>query len=225
MIKAVIFDLDDTLVPEIEYVKSGFHFVSDLVARKTDFDKCKIYDMLMSLFYIDPKFVFNRLLNKLNIPYTESDISLLVEAYRNHEPELFFYDDVLPCLEELYRRGIKTGIITDGYITTQQRKLNVLNANKYFEQIIITEELGREYWKPHPKAFEIMVKILDVDFKEAIYVGDNPEKDFYIGNIYPIDTVRIVREGSLKNNNYYKDVLEHHRIDDLFGLLNIIVDS
>lgn len=91
----------------------------------------------------------------------------------------------------------------------------ILDRLHYFDEVIITEELGRKYWKPHPKAFEIMREKLDVEFNEMVYIGDNPEKDFYIGKKYPITTVRVLREGVYKDKAYLEDIKETYVINDL----------
>lgn len=221
MIKAVIFDLDDTLISERKYIISGYRHVAKLLSDKVGIDKQLIFDILMELFQSSPKKVFNRLFNKLQMPYVEEDILNLVEAYRNHMPDIQFYDDVLPYLELLKVKGIKTGIITDGYISTQRNKLKVLNTDKYFDHIIVTEELGREYWKPHPKSFEMMNKILKVEFNEMIYVGDNPEKDFYISSVYPIKTVRICRESIYKYRSYFENIKESLTIHSLMDIISM----
>ena len=153
--------------------------------------------------------MFNRLFEELD-SYDDGDIRELVDAYRNHAPRICFYGDVLPCLSQLKLHGVKTGIITDGYVQTQRNKLEAVNAYAYFDYIIITEELGREYWKPHPRSFELMSQRLGVPFDQMIYVGDNPEKDFYISNTYPITTVRIVRDGVYKDRDYRGGITEHH---------------
>jgi putative hydrolase of the HAD superfamily len=54
-----------------------------------------------------------------------------------------------------------------------------------------------------------------VNFDEMIYVGDNPEKDFYISKTYPIKTVRILRAGVHTDKNYFKDIKEDFRIEKL----------
>lgn len=222
IIKAVVFDLDDTLISEMQYVKSGYKAISKILADKLCIDSQYIFDTLMRLFYNSPKNVFNRILDKLKVKYSTEDIMELVEAYRNHLPEIQFYDDVLPCLKQLKDRGMKMGIISDGYISTQQNKLKVLNANDYFDYIIMTEELGREFWKPHPKAYEIMSAALNVEFNNMIYVGDNPEKDFYISSIYPIYTIRIIRGNSIyKDRAYFKGVKEVRTIHNLKELAEV----
>lgn len=221
MIKAIIFDLDDTLISEKEYITSGYRYIAEVLSAKVGADKQVIFDTLMGLFQISPKNVFNRLLDQFQVSYTKDKIVELVEKYRNHMPDIQFYDDVFPCLEQLKEKGIKTGIITDGYISTQRNKLKVLSADKYFDYIIVTEELGREYWKPHPKAFELMKDKLDVEFNEMAYVGDNPEKDFYISSIYPIRTVRVCREGVYKDRRYFKDIKEDYTIYSLLDIFEM----
>lgn len=224
MIKAVIFDLDDTLISEREYVISGYRHIARRLSDRVGEDKQAIFDILMELFQTSPKNVFDRLLDKLQVPHTKDDILELVEAYRKHEPDIKFYDDVLTCLEQLKEKGIKTGIITDGYTSTQRNKLKVLNAHRYFEYIIVTDELGRDYWKPNPRVFEIMRYSMGVGFDEMVYVGDNPEKDFYISSIYPIKTVRIAREYSehehtYRDKGYLDGIKPDYIITSLEGLL------
>lgn len=216
MIKAVIFDLDDTLISEREFVIGGFMSVTEILSVQVGNDVQTVFGMLMDLFQSSPKNVFDRLLTELQIPYTKELIADLVEAYRNHEPEIRFYDDVLPCLERLKAQGIKTGIISDGQVSTQRNKLKALDADEYFDNIIITDELGREYRKPNPTAFDTMRDVLGVEFEEMVYVGDNPEKDFHIGSVYPIKTVRICREeGLYAERDYAENVEEHIRIHSL----------
>jgi putative hydrolase of the HAD superfamily len=219
MVKAVIFDLDDTLISERQYIDSGYHYIAKLLSNKLNKNEEELYKLLNELLIESPKNVFNRLFDKLEFCYTNDDILKLVEEYRNHVPAIKFYDDVLPCLEFLKSKGIKVGIITDGYLNTQRRKLNAIKAYDYFDEIIITDEFGREFWKPHPKAFEIMQERLNVEFNEMIYVGDNPEKDFYIGSILPIKTVRIIRKQSIYiNTSYYMNIKEHFTIYSLTDL-------
>ena len=222
MIKAVVFDLDDTLISEKEYIKSGYRHIAEVVSQRFNFNKDQVYIDLFQLFKKSPHNVFNRLYEKYNIEYSKDMIIDLVNEYRGHFPNIKFYDDVLPCLNELKRLGVKIGIITDGYAIAQRQKLIAVEADKYFDEIIVTDELGREYWKPHPKAFEIIKERSEVSFDEMVYVGDNPEKDFYISTIYPIKTIRILRDGVHKNNCYLDGIREDFSLDKLINLIEII---
>lgn len=216
MVKAVIFDLDDTLISEIEYIKSGYNHIAAIIEGRLKINKKQVFDDLLSLFRENPQNVFNRLYEKYHIEYSNEMILDLVKEYRGHYPNIQFYNDVLLCLDGLKRLGIKTGIITDGYAITQHQKLRAVEANKYFDVIIVTDELGRDYWKPHPKAFELIREKLKVNFDEMIYIGDNPEKDFYIKTIYPIKAIRIVRKDIVHSSKiYHKSIEEDYRIESL----------
>ncbi|KGX90993.1 HAD family hydrolase [Pontibacillus marinus] len=222
MVKAIIFDLDDTLISEKKYIESGYMHISHLLSNRLDEDQHKLNRILNELFQKSPQNVFNRLLDIMGVHYTKSDILELVEEYRNHFPDIEFFDDVSRCLEFLREKNIKIGIITDGYSNSQRQKLNAVKAFDIFDEIIITSELGKDYWKPHPKSFEIMKEKLNVEFNEMIYVGDNPEKDFYIYKIYPINTVRVLREGIYKDRKYLDGIKEKYSIENLKGILDII---
>ncbi|SFE55481.1 HAD family hydrolase [Alteribacillus iranensis] len=221
--KAIIFDLDDTLISEKEYIKSGYKHISKILSGKLNKDENALYELLLRLLSKSSQNVFNRLLDIFEFNYTRNDIGYLVEEYRNHLPNIVFFDDVLPCLDILKDREVKTGIITDGYSNAQNQKIKVIGATNYFDKIIVTDELGREYWKPHPKSFEIMKHALDVEYDEMIYVGDNPKKDFYISRIYPIKTIRVQREnGVYATSEYYQGVKENITISTLKEINDVL---
>ena len=222
MVKAVIFDLDDTLISEKEYIKSGYRHIAEVIGQRFNINKDQVYIDLFQLFRESPHNVFNRLYEKYQIEYSKEMIIDLVNEYRGHFPDVQYYDDVMQCLNELKVLGIKIGIITDGYAQAQRQKLKAVEADMYFDEIIVTDELGRDYWKPHPKAFEIIKERFGVSFDEMIYVGDNPGKDFYISTIYPIKTVRIFRDGVHKDNFYLDGIREDFIIDELTKILEII---
>ena len=222
MIKAIIFDLDDTLISEDEYIRSGYQYIGKLLEKKYQLSDAS--EELYQLYTESSKNVFNRYFEKHNIQYEKKDIIDLVQEYRNHKPKIHFFDDVIPTLLELRNRGFKLGIISDGYLDTQRNKAEVLNLHQWFDKIIFTEELGREYWKPHPKAFEMMKEFFDVGFDEMMYIGDNPEKDFYIGSVYPVTTVRINRgDGVYRNGDYYQNIEETYLINNLNFLFRLKV--
>ena len=223
MIKAVVFDLDDTLISEREYIKSGFNTVCRKISSDYNLDYKTINKLINDLFNEDHKEVFNRLLDLLNIEYELSYVKELVNLYRNHLPDITLYEDASYILNYLLNEGYKLGIITDGYAVAQRQKLKALDIENIFDCIIVTDELGREYWKPHKKSYQIMKEKLNVEFDEMMYVGDNINKDFVTANKLFIKTVFILRN----NGIYFQKANE---IDDgyyaLFKInsLNNIVD-
>ena len=223
MIKAVIFDLDDTLISEKEYVRSGFRQVAINISDEYKLDMNEIYKLLLDTCEEDSKNVFNRVFDKLNISYEIDDIKKLVEIYRGHKPEIKLYDDAKYILDTLYKKGIKLGMITDGYKITQRKKLEALNIDNYFEYIVVTDELGKEYWKPHERSYKLMSKKLNVDLSEMVYIGDNEAKDFVTANLLGVKTIRIERiNGIYKENllsNRYKAKYKLDCLEDLLYFL------
>ncbi len=220
MKKAVLFDLDDTLIAEEDFIKSGYQTIAQLLAGRCGLLWEDLYEELLALYKADAKNVFNRILDAHGIPYAKEEILALVAEYRSHMPDVSFFDDVLPTLTILRKRGVKLGIISDGYAVTQQNKVAALKAEKLFDHIILTDTLGRDYWKPDKRAFFMMKEAFGLDFSEMVYVGDNPEKDFYIGKDYPILTVRIERgNGVYRGRAYLGGIKEKMRIGSLLELL------
>lgn len=194
MIKAVVFDLDDTLISEKEYVRSGFRQVARKIARENSLDEETVYELMLDTFNEDSKNVFNRVLDKLSIQYEIEDIKELINYYRGHMPDIKLYDDAKHILDVLKNKGIKLGMITDGYKITQRNKLEVLGIGDYFEYIVVTDELGREFWKPHEKPYEIIKDKLGLEYENMVYVGDNVSKDFVTANRLGMNTIFINRE-------------------------------
>lgn len=223
MIKAVVFDLDDTLISEKEYIRSGFKVVSNKIAIDNNLDEDKVFNKALEFFKVSSKEVFNRLLDELEIEYSKDYILELIKCYREHEPNISFFEDVIPMINILKEKGYKLGIITDGYKETQLRKIEVLKCRKLFDEIIITDELGREFWKPHEKSYKIMAEKLNVGLDEMIYVGDNVEKDFITANRLGLTTVRINRRDNIYSNiNIQSEFLAKYKIKVMNDVSKII---
>jgi putative hydrolase of the HAD superfamily len=180
-IRAVVFDLDDTLYPEVEYVRSGYRVVAAALAGG-EWEPSRIYDLLWQEFDSgDRRRVFNAVLRHIGKEDSPEEITRLVEIYRQHRPELTLDREVREILEIL-KSQFRLGIITDGFLPAQKLKVQALHLESDFDSICYTEELGREYWKPAPKAFETMGRALQCEPQHCVYVADNPAKDFIAPN-------------------------------------------
>ena len=167
--KAVIFDLDDTLILERDFVFSGYRAVARYLSVKAGTDEDRIYGLLREEFERSAKNVFNRMYDRLGIAYTEEDIKDLVRVYREHEPDIGFCEDVLPALKDLKEAGCRLGVLTDGYLVTQKNKAKAVELDRHFEAIVYTDELGREYWKPSIKGFEILSEKLGAPLDSMVF--------------------------------------------------------
>jgi len=186
--------MDDTIYDEIDYYESGFRAIAKKIADDFKMKDKDIFEILWSIFNNQTrKNVFNILAEKVGLSFDEEYINLLVQTFRNHKPAISLPPESREVLKQL-KRHYKLGLITDGWLPGQQYKVKALNIEPFFDLIIYTEELGTENWKPSPKAFEMLIKDLNVKAAECVYVADNLEKDFIAPNAMGFKTIRIVRE-------------------------------
>ena len=117
------------------------------------------------------------------------------------------------------------GIITDGTATVQHNKVKTLDLDKLFDVIICTEDIGIEYCKPSVVPFEIMLKLLDTEPHDAVYIGDNVLKDFFGPNTIGMKTVNVTRAGVrdyIVGSPPNKTYLAKHQVGHLKDVLAIL---
>ncbi len=191
-VRAIVFDLDDTLYPEVQYVRSGFRVAAQRLAG-SDCDAERVFDLLWQTFENGPRDrVFNTVLEQLGESDDPQVIAELVGLYRCHRPSLQLEPAVRGMLEQLHIK-YKLGLITDGFLPAQKLKVETLQLDGIFDHIIYTEELGREFWKPSPKAFEMMSEAMNCSGQECVYIADNPSKDFIAPNQLGWQSVQVQR--------------------------------
>lgn len=223
MIKAVFFDLDDTLISEREYTQSGLMAIATYLGLCYSISKFELYEELWNLYQTSPKKVFNRWFNFREIGYNEGKIHFLIDVFRKHNPVINFYPDVISTVKQLKSQGIEVGIITDGYKESQRKKIIALKATDFFDYIYITDEYGKDYWKPNTKIFEIIKEELKFSYDEIIYIGDNPKKDFHFKKSLGVKCFRIIRPNSVyQNEEYLEDVKEEAILDSLDEVLKYV---
>ena len=165
-IKGVIFDLDDTLYSEKEYVRSGFKAVSEYLGGG--------FEEKLWMYFQKGQQAIDELLIDLK---SDNEKEKVLAVYRNHKPTLHLYPDAIKIIELLRKKNIKIGIITDGRPEGQRNKIEALGLD--VDDIIITDELGGvQFRKPCDIAFRIMATRWRMYPEDIAYIGDNLEKDF-----------------------------------------------
>ena len=195
MIKAVIFDLDDTLYYEQDYVKSGFRAVSRYICSKYGVSEKEFYKLQLDILEKEGRGkVFDLALENFSLPQDEVEKMLVV--YRSHIPEeIRLYEDAEYILEKLKKEGkYKTGIITDGNSQVQWNKIKALALTDLVDEIIVTDDFGVDKRKPAPFAYLRLLEIFKIRAEEAVYIGDNPTKDFIGARELGLKTIRVMRE-------------------------------
>lgn len=168
-IKGVIFDLDDTLYSEKQYVRSGYRAIAGYLNKPDAEEKLWQY-------FEQGKPAIDAYLEEIGALGQKAEC---LQVYREHFPQITLFDKAESTILALKERGVKVGIITDGRPEGQRNKLKALGLDALIEDIIITDELGGvQFRKPNDIAFRIMQCRWKLPFEQMIYVGDNPTKDF-----------------------------------------------
>ena len=191
-IRAVIFDLDDTLYPEQSFVFSGYRAVAE--AFRTQFgDPDETVAELTRIFHSqDRRLAFNALFERRGQPADREAVQAMIDLYQSHAPTISLYDDAEAALTRL-RKRFSLGIITDGAAVMQETKVAALGLRTRVDVVVLTDELGPGFGKPHPRAFELMAERLAIDPTACVHVADNAAKDFVAPNALGWMTIQIVR--------------------------------
>lgn len=193
-VHTVVFDLDDTLYLERDFVLSGFAAADRWLQDEegvTGFAECAGRLFAGGL----RGRVFDAALAELRVAATPVMIERLVAAYREHEPVLSLPADSIAALAWA-ARGFRLGLITDGFAAVQRRKIRALGLEEHIPCRIVTDELGREFWKPSPEPYRRVMQHFPGSAAGFLYVGDNPRKDFLAARALGWRTVRIQRDGA-----------------------------
>lgn len=195
--EAVLFDLDDTLYPEVDYVKSGFKVVANFLSEKINLKEKDIYNSFIHLFKVKKENVFNRFFDLINCK-NEELLHICIKIYREHFPNISLANEVMNVLEYLKMKKYKLGIITDGRSEGQRNKIKALDLQKYFDYILITDELGGiKFRKPNKLSYIKILNELNVTPVKSVYIGDNPKKDFITAKKLGIYTIMVENNNSI----------------------------
>jgi putative hydrolase of the HAD superfamily len=196
----VVFDIDDTLYLERDYVHSGF--IAAEAALNELHDASGFAAECWALFRAGTRGdTFNRVLRARTLAASPLLMQSLLTAYRSHRPEISLLEDARAALSTLVNTGA-VAVVTDGPIESQRAKSAALGLDTWMELIVFTDEWGTDYRKPHCRAFEEVMRRIRVAPQRCVYVADNPVKDFVAPRSLGWRTVRVRRPDSL-----------HHAVD------------
>lgn len=216
MIKAVLFDLDGTLLDrdatlqkfidkQYERFKHNVgHIPKDrYITRFIELDcrgyvwKDKVYQQLLEEFAI------------IDITWEE-----LLEDYLTYFKYCCVpFSNLIKILEALKDKSITLGIITNGRGQFQLDNIRALGIEKYFDTILVSEWEGLK--KPDPRIFERMSERLKLSPNECIFVGDHPDNDAKAAQ-------NVGMIGVWKKDFQWKDVKTDFMINGLEELLLIV---
>lgn len=173
MIDAVLFDLDDTLFPQEQWLDVAWRTVA---RHAVGIDEERFFFALRDVASegSDRGRIIDRALERIG---AVASVPPLVEIFRTcYVGRLDPYPGVARALWAL-RRRLPVGLVTDGDPAIQRSKLRALSLEDAFDAIVMSDDLGRMYRKPHPIPLLRAAKRLGVPPHRCVYVGDRPAKD------------------------------------------------
>ena len=212
VVRGWVFDVDDTLYLEREYVISGFYAVGRWISRTHGVEN--FTDAAVKQFEQGVRGrTFDLALRSLGIDATDDLIAAMVEQYRAHVPTISMLADASSFIKLIARKA-QIGIITDGPVESQSRKIAVLGLGSLANAVVLTDKWGIEFRKPHERAFIEVERALKLEGSSLVYVADNPAKDFDAPRKRGWQTVRVRRPGG-----------QHHHVVVRSDLLDMEVNS
>lgn len=206
----IVFDLDDTLYPERDFVKSGFWAVA---LRLTPDSPAATYRQLMRILAAQGSGqVFNVYAEQHGSPV---DIAELVDLYRYHQPWIALDVEARIVLETV-RRQCPTALITDGPHRMQQNKFQALGLASLIDLPIFTDLMGTS--KPDPRPYQTVMERFGPE-ETYTYIADNPRKDFIAPQQLGWHTIRLKRPGGV-----YAEVpaVVDHEVHQLLDVLDVL---
>lgn len=177
MIKAVLFDLDGTLLDRDESVKKfiecQYDRLNTVVGHIPRETYIKRFIELDQRGYVWKDKVYQQLVEEFQIETTWEDLLQdYIAEFKNH---CVSFPNLINTLEILKSLNLRLGMITNGRGQFQLDNIKALGIEKYFDTILISEWEGIK--KPDPEIFKRALKQLEVPPHKSVFVGDHPEND------------------------------------------------
>jgi len=209
-----VFDLDDTLYYEINFLKSAY---SAIAAEISPHLSNELFEKMLEIYW-SGRNTFRYLIEKF--PERNMTVEKLLYLYRHHFPEISLKEGALDILSRIKESNGLTGIITDGRSITQRNKIKALGIEQYIDKLVISEEFGAE--KPTSSLYESIME--NEIMQQYYYIGDNLSKDFISPKKLGWCCIGILDEKNIRKQNlsdYSIEFLPHLFINN-FAEIEII---
>jgi len=140
----------------------------------------------------------------------------LLAKLRQFDWKMKAYDDTLPALEELRRRGLILGLISN-VAQDMESTYEEMGLNSYLAFKVTSSEVGCD--KPQPEIFQAALKKAEVKPEEAIHVGDQYDLDIVGARGVGMKGVLVDR------NDFFRDITDCPRIHSLTEIVQYVQSS
>jgi pyrophosphatase PpaX len=163
-LKAVLFDLDGTLIDTLEMIRASLRYATETVLGRVIPDDELMHNVGIPLIKQMGEFDASRA-DELLATYREHNL-------RVHDAMVREYPYVEESLERLVAQGLRLGIVTSKSGTMAQRGLERFSLGRFFETVVSCDDVTR--FKPDPYPLQYAAGQLGVDARDCAYVGDSP---------------------------------------------------
>ncbi len=224
MIKAVVFDLDNTLmdfmVMKENAIKAAVTAMIDAgLTMKAEDAKRELFE-IYGREGIEYQTVFDSFLEK-RLGYIDWKIlSSGVVAYRKaREAALVLYPHVTLALTGLLRRGLKLAVLSDAPRREAWLRLCYLQLQHTFDSVITFDDTG--FRKPDARPYRKVLSLIDTEPKDTLMVGDWPERDLVGAREVGMRTV-FARYGFAFGRQPVGSEGADYAVDDIREILSIV---
>lgn len=221
MIKAVVFDLDNTLVNFMRVKRAAVDgAVESMIDAGLKSSKDEAVKRVFNMYDregIEDQRVFDKMLVE---EYGEIDYRILaagVVGYRRaKEGNMVLYPHVRQTIIHLVRMGLKLGLVSDAPRMSAWTRLVSLGLAPFFDAVVANEDTGKR--KPDPAPFKLVLARLGVKAEDSIMIGDWAERDMVGAKALGMKTA-FARYGDDFNT---KDAGADYELADIFQLVDIV---
>ena len=180
MIKAIIFDLDNTLVDFMRLKERSIGSAAEaMIDAGLEISKQEIVDKIWTIYNsqgYEYQKVFDIFMENALGKLDHKILASGIVAYRHtREASLVTYPHVLYTLNELVKRRYKMAVVSDAPTREAWLRLCYLQLHHTFDAVVTYEDTFQR--KPHPAPFQKALSQMGVEPREALMVGDWAERD------------------------------------------------
>jgi len=221
MIKAVVFDLDNTLVDFMAMKRQAIDAaISAMVDAGLNLPVDEVKTRIEAIYKewgIEFQNVFDQLLYDVFRKVDYKILSAGIIAYRRaREAALVPYPHVYMTMVELLKRGMKLAVVSDAPAREAWLRLCYLNFHHIFDAVVTFDDSGER--KPSPVPFRKVLELLNVRPEQSLMVGDWAERDMIGAANIGMKTV-FARYGDTFGT---VDPHADYEVSDIKELLNIV---
>ena len=223
MIKAIIFDLDNTL---LDFMKMKQFAVKAAITAMNEaglnINEDQAYNDIFKLYESkgwENQQVFDDFLMQNFGEVSNKILAAGIVSYRRaREATLLVYPNVNKTLIELIKMGIQLAVVSDAPSREAWMRLYYLNLHHVFDPVLTYDDSGAH--KPSPKPFEMALDILNVNSDEALMIGDWPDRDVVGASQIGMKTI-FARYGDTFGT---VDSGADWDVNDIYEVVNIVKD-